>query len=203
MMKGREYNSVNKFQGNEVSGLYGPGTFFSWILIMLSILANSALKIDDTNPDIPFGISADLLAGAVYIGATSLDLLHRSFGPQRCKRDAQFYAAAHVIWVSIVLCLALISFDRKQTTLDISPRQTVYRFLLWISMIAHLSTRELIFFNPVCIRPSLSEFSFPGFPFQPLGLSICNSFIATSINHQFLRERTKWLEPKALLEASH
>jgi hypothetical protein len=172
MMKGREYNSVNKFQENEVSGLYGPGTFLSWILIMLSILANSALRIDDTNADVHFGISADLLAGAVYIVATSFDLLHRSFGPQRCKRDAQFYAAAHVIWMSIVLCLAIIGFDRKQRTLDISPRQTVYRFLLWISIIAHLSTRELIFFNPFCIRPSLSEFFFSGFPEPPLGLSI-------------------------------
>lgn len=79
----------------DVSGLYGPGAYASWILVIASALVNSQ-KLDATH-----GMDGEVIASVTYPIVAALDTLYR-----RCTEEPSpsSFASSRVAFGGMVLC---------------------------------------------------------------------------------------------------
>lgn len=147
----------------EVSGLYGPGAYVSWLMMMLSVLSTSIFKrIPESSGrnETTIGVNADMIASILYIFVAAGDLVRKSF--YRGGTVAAFVAAAQTVWGGIIFLLAAIGPNR---TRPLDLRQAIFYIAFWACTASHLLARKWLIFNFLTSpvgggwRPTLEEWA--------------------------------------------
>jgi hypothetical protein len=121
-----------------VSGLYGPGAYASWLLVILSSLVSSFISPPHTPDQHRVRVDADILSANIYAIVSSADFIRRAYLFSFHLRGASFMAAGRVVWIALIFSLAIIGPNRGKTS---STRLRVQYIGLWIFTISQLLTR--------------------------------------------------------------
>lgn len=115
----------------DVSGLYGPGTYGSWLLIMTSAITTSLLL--DPGQNFAVYVDSDILTGMIYSIVCCGDMLHRAFTSHWNTRCASYIAAARVAWCAWIFSIAAVSPNRDQMSKGKNIRHGLWCLLLVIT----------------------------------------------------------------------
>jgi hypothetical protein len=86
---------------HDVSGFYGPGVYWAWILTIISATINTLRRKNEDS------VSIDFYAVCIYALATMADLQFRLCKTCDIKRDLQAQASLQIAFVSL-LCVSVI-----------------------------------------------------------------------------------------------
>lgn len=145
--------SLGNYAPIEVSGLYGPGAYISWFLMMLSVLSTSifwrrteSLNRNNTNS----GINGEIIACILYLFVAAGDLVHKSI--YRDCYEAGFIATAQTVWGGILFSLAAIGPNRAR---PLNMRQVLFYFTFWVCTGSHLFARRWMVFDYIVMPREL------------------------------------------------
>jgi hypothetical protein len=133
----------------QISGLYGPGTYLSWLLTAISTLVSFNFRGESSQSDnkAKYGINADIIASIIYPLVACGDLLYRSFtlhkhlSNQDQDHHASFNAAAQTTWFAAILFVLMIGPKRMDRVPE--NRQLIALYLaFWICTISCLLARR-------------------------------------------------------------
>ncbi|PVF91538.1 hypothetical protein CPB86DRAFT_316763 [Serendipita vermifera] len=89
-----------------VSGFYGPGAYWGWILTILSAMVDMESKDEED------GISPDFVAACLYTLVAMVDVQFRLDITQNAKKDLQLQAALHIVYAGLVYSSIAFIFGR-------------------------------------------------------------------------------------------
>jgi hypothetical protein len=137
----------------QVSGLYGPGTYLSWLLTAISTLVSFNFQSESRQSDnqAKYGINADIIVSIIYPLAVCGDLLYRSFTYQRHLENAcqdcpaSFTVVAQTTWFAAILLVLMIGPKRMDRVAE--NRQLMVLYLaFWSCKISYLLARRRLLF---------------------------------------------------------
>ncbi|PVF91537.1 hypothetical protein CPB86DRAFT_316762 [Serendipita vermifera] len=115
-----------------VSGFYGPGAYWGWILTILSAIADMVLSNEDD------GISPDFVAACLYTLVAMVDTQFRLNITRHIKNELQLQAGLHVIYVawlcsSLAFVLGQYIYESSHDVISfvIATLSGPWKFRLW------------------------------------------------------------------------
>jgi len=121
-----------------VSGLYGPGAYVSWILVLLSSIVATFVSPPHEPDQHRVRIDADILATNIYAIVASVDLLHRHYLSFLSRLGASIAASERIVWNALIFSLAIIGPNRGGT---LNNRLKLQYIALWIFTVSEIQTR--------------------------------------------------------------
>ncbi|PVF96234.1 hypothetical protein CPB86DRAFT_787120 [Serendipita vermifera] len=110
----------------EVSGLYGPGTYYAWLLAMLSAALTQYYRpIEERRL-----FSADLISAFAYIIVSIVDMSRRDAQPNGVN-DLQALAAFHIVYVASWFSFIFCFLTRSNSWLNLSYTTSTI-LVLWL-----------------------------------------------------------------------
>jgi hypothetical protein len=112
-----------------VSGFYGPGAYWAWVLTMVSATIQS-LSGDDNKR-----ISNDFIAACIYTLVAMGDAQLRMCSDCDLKSDFQAQAALHVTWATFICCIIIVPLIQwvcqKNNQRKVDTLNGPWRFRSW------------------------------------------------------------------------
>lgn len=101
---------------SNVSGLYGPGAYWAWVMGTTSALIGAVSDSEEVVQKFPF-VSLDFVISMLYVIATSFDFLRRAYlislGEQLVRADVECQAAMHVCYMALPFLIIAITVSNR------------------------------------------------------------------------------------------